>query len=474
MRLSELISDLPSQVYKMKDIEIDSIDYDSRKVGPGSLYIAVKGALHDGHDFVSDVEKAGAVAVVTERKIDTDLPQIVVANTREAAGKLAVRFYGDFAEMAKVGVTGTNGKTTTTFLIHSILSQAGKKPGLIGTVYYLGVSKSKATRTTPEIIDILKLLKKFRDQGICSLVMEVSSHALKLGRVDGIDFDAAVFTNLSQDHLDFHLTMEDYLQSKLRIFSLLKPSGWAIYNNDENIRDAVVSMTLPWSLSFGQTEGSDIRGRLVEQSIDGLRIEISYGKRLLEVESPLIGRFNFHNILAAFAAGVALDVPVDRIAEGIEKLRYVPGRMERIADNVFVDYAHTPAAIESILKSAREYVRGRLIVIFGCGGDRDRDKRAKMGALATELSDLAVITTDNPRHEKPSDIIKDILQGVTGNNYKMIEDRRAAIEYAIKSKKDDDMVIVAGKGHEEYQVFNDERIDFSDAEVIRKCFENSL
>ncbi len=473
MRLSELMADLPSQVYNMGDIEINSIEFDSRKVKPGSLYVAVKGDRYDGHDFIRDVERAGAVAVITEHRVATHLPQIVLDNTRDMIGKLAVRFYGNFAQMVKVGVTGTNGKTTTTFLIHSILAQAGKKPGLIGTVYYLGASRSKATRTTPEILDILKLLKEYRGQGIDSLVMEVSSHALKLGRVEGIDFDAAVFTNLSQDHLDFHITMDDYMRSKLRIFSLLKKNGCAIYNNDEDIRDAVVSLMLPRSLSFGQTEGSDIRGRLIEQSIDGLRIEVSYKTKGYEVNSPLIGRFNFHNILGAFAAGAALDVSADRIVEGIEKLRYVPGRMERIIDNVFVDYAHTPAAIENILKSAREYAGGKLIVVFGCGGDRDRDKRAKMGALATRLADLAVITTDNPRHESPADIINDILQGVTGDNYKMIEDRTAAIEYAMAMKQGDDMVIVAGKGHEEYQTFGDESIDFSDAEVIKRCFENS-
>jgi len=457
----------------MEDIEISSIEFDSRKVIPGSLYVAVKGARFDGHDFIGDVERAGAVAVITEHRVATHLPQLVLDNTRDIIGKLAVRFYGNFAQMAKIGVTGTNGKTTTTFLIHSILTQAGKKPGLIGTVYYLGASRSKATRTTPEILDILKLLKEYQSQGIDSLVMEVSSHALKLGRVEGIDFDAAVFTNLSQDHLDFHVTMDDYMRSKLRIFSLLKLNGCAIYNNDEDIRDAVTSMSLPCVLSFGQTEGSDIRGRLIEQSIDGLRIEISYKAKSYEVKSPLIGRFNFHNILGAFAAGVALDVSADRIVEGIEKLRFVPGRMERIVDNVFVDYAHTPAAIENILKSAREYARGKLIVVFGCGGDRDRDKRAKMGALATRFADLAVITTDNPRHETPSDIINDILQGVAGDNYKMIEDRTAAIEYAMAMKQGDDMVIVAGKGHEEYQIFDDESIDFSDAEVIKRCFENS-
>jgi UDP-N-acetylmuramoyl-L-alanyl-D-glutamate--2,6-diaminopimelate ligase len=473
MQLSELVADLPSQKYNMKDIEINSIEFDSRKVKAGSMYIAVKGDRYDGHDFVEDAVRAGAVAVATEHKVETDIPQVVVDSTRDILSKVALNFYGSFAHMEKVGVTGTNGKTTTTFLIRSILMRAGKKPGLIGTVYYQGATKSKATRTTPEILDTLKLLKEFQEQGMDSVVMEVSSHALKLGRVEGIEFDAAVFTNLSQDHLDFHVTMDDYMRSKLRIFSLLKQNGFAIYNNDEDMRDAVKSMALPRALSFGQTEGSDIRGRLVEQSIDGLKIEVSCMGKAYEVNSSLIGRFNFHNILGSFAAGVALDVEADHIIEGIERLRSVPGRMERIVDNIFVDYAHTPAAIENILRSAGEYTRGRLVVVFGCGGDRDRDKRAKMGAIATRLADFAVITTDNPRHEAPTAIISDILKGVAGENYTVIEDRTAAIEYAISTKQEDDMVIVAGKGHEDYQIFDDETIDFSDAEVIKRCFENS-
>ncbi len=473
MRLSELISGIPMRAYNMEDIEINSIEFDSRKIEPGSVYVAVKGARYDGHDFIRDVEKARAVAVITERRVPTDLPQIVVSNTREIIGKLALRFYGDFAEMTKVGVTGTNGKTTTTFLIHSILAQTGATPGLIGTVCYLGAKKSKATRTTPEILDILKMLREFRNGGIDSLVMEVSSHALKLGRVEGIKFDTAVFTNLSQDHLDFHMTMDDYRKSKLHIFSLLKQDGCAAYNNDEDIRNSVMSMALPRVLSFGQSMGSDVRGRIVEQSLDGLRIEICYKEKMYEVKSPLIGAFNLYNILAAFTAGVALRIEPRNIVEGIEKVKSVSGRMERIVDSIFLDYAHTPAAIENILRSSRKYTTGRLIIVFGCGGDRDRDKRPRMGSIATKLADLTVITTDNPRHERPSKIIGDILQGVTGDNYKVIEDRMAAIEYAVGSRQKDDMVIVAGKGHEEYQVFNDERIDFSDAEVIKRCFENS-
>jgi UDP-N-acetylmuramoyl-L-alanyl-D-glutamate--2,6-diaminopimelate ligase len=474
MQLGKLTSGISSQAFNMKEVEVCSIEFDSRKVRPGTLFIAVAGARFDGHDFVKDAEGSGAVAVITQRKVATKLPQIVVKDPRDTLAILARRFYGDFDELTKIGVTGTNGKTTTTFLIHSILQQAGRKPGLIGTVYYLGVTKEKATRTTPEIIDIFKMFKVFRDNAMDSAVVEVSSHALKLKRVEGIRFDVAVFTNLTQDHLDFHPTMDDYLRSKLHLFSLLKPDGCAVYNHDDESRKLIENMNLANRMSFGLRDASDIGGRVVEQSLDGLHIEVRYGKERCEVTSPLIGDFNLYNILAAFAVGVALDIDIGRIIRGIERLEKVPGRMERVVDNVFVDYAHTPAAIENLLRAFRKYASGRLIIVFGCGGNRDRDKRPKMGAIASRLADEVVLTSDNPRHEPPGQIISEILKGISGNNHRVIEDRAQAIRYAIASRKEKDIVIIAGKGHEEYQSVSDEIIEFSDSEEIRKCFGNSF
>lgn len=473
MQLSELTSGLVSQGYNVRDVEVRSIEYDSRKVRPGALYVAVTGARFDGHDFVIEAEKAGAVAVVTQHRVATALPQIVVQNPRETMAILAQRFHGDFDELTKIGVTGTNGKTTTTFLIHSILGAAGRKPGLIGTVYYLGATKEKAARTTPEIIDTLKLLSVFRDSAMDSVVMEVSSHALKLKRVEGIRFDIAVFTNISQDHLDFHLTMDDYLRSKLHLFTLLKSSGYAVYNHDDESRSLIESMSLTNKMSFGGKGAGDIIGRILEQSLDGLLIEIYCGKKRYEVRSSLIGEFNLYNILAAFTVGVALNLDIGKIIHGIEILEKVPGRMERVVDDIFVDYAHTPAAIENVLRAFRKYASGRLIIVFGCGGDRDRDKRPKMGAIASRLADEVIITSDNPRHEPPSQIISEILQGISGNNHRVIEDRATAIKYAISSRKEGDILIVAGKGHEEYQSIDDEVIEFSDGEEIRRCFGNS-
>lgn len=457
----------------MRDVDIGSIEFDSRKVGPGALYIAVKGGRHDGHDFIEGAERAGAVAVVTERRVTTTLPQIVVRDARDAMAVLAPLFYGRFNELMKIGVTGTNGKTTTTFLIHSILARAGKKPGLIGTVYYLGASRNKAVRTTPEILDIFKFFAGIAGQAAESVVMEVSSHALKMKRVEGIEFDAAVFTNLSQDHLDFHQTMDDYKSSKLHLFTLLKPDGCAVYNFDDETRTSIEDLPVLRKVSFGRQAGSDVVGRIIAGSLEGLEVEICYGGRKYRISSSLIGEFNVYNILAAFATAAGLSIDIDNIISGIEELKAVPGRMERVVDNIFVDYAHTPAAVENVLRAFRKYTRGRLIIVFGCGGDRDRGKRRQMGEIASAMADLTVITSDNPRHESPAQIIADILQGVSGNGHLVIEDRAAAIRRALEIRRGDDIVVVAGKGHEEYQSINDEMIEFSDAEVIRQCFENS-
>ncbi|KPK63891.1 hypothetical protein AMJ83_05450 [candidate division WOR_3 bacterium SM23_42] len=473
MRLSELILGVDGQLYNMKDVEIRSLEFDSRKINRDALYIAVQGARYDGHNFIREVESKGAVAVVTQKKVDTTLPQIVVSDTRDVLRKLAKRFYGNFDKLIKIGVTGTNGKTTTAFLIHSILTQARRNPGLIGTVYYLSKTTYKATRTTPEALDILKLYNEFEMQGLDSVVMEVSSHALKLKRVEDIDFDVAVFTNLSQDHLDFHDTMDDYRASKLHIFSLLKQNGHAVYNNDDEIGAFIKALPLVNKISFGTKTGSDIQARIVEQTLDGLRLMVRLDGNEHEVRSALIGEFNLYNILAAFAAGIALDIDTKNIVGGIEKLKTVRGRMERVVSNIFVDFAHTPAAIENVLRSLRKYAVGRLIIVFGCGGDRDKDKRPKMGAIASKLADMVVITSDNPRTEVPTQIIDDIKRGIIGNNYKIVEDRVDAIRYAISSRDDSDIVVIAGKGHEEYQIVGDREIEFDDAEVVRKCSENS-
>jgi UDP-N-acetylmuramoyl-L-alanyl-D-glutamate--2,6-diaminopimelate ligase len=472
MQLSELIEGIPGQVCNMKDIDVLSIEFDSRKVTPGALYVALKGMNHDGHSFVKEAEGNGAVAIVAERPVETNVARFLVDDSRAALSRLARRFYGDFTDLTKIGITGTNGKTTTAFLMRSVLAHAGYVPGLIGTVFYWGRSKTKAHHTTPEILDTLKLFKKYKEEGIDAIVMEVSSHALTLGRVDDIQFDVAVFTNISHDHLDFHHTMEAYLGAKLHLFSLLGPNGCTVYNNDDELGREIRHLKPPSSISFGISDGSDVHGRIRDDALSGLKLEIAYEGEHYGVASGLVGTYNAYNILAAFAAGMALNIsPVDTI-HGIEAIGTIRGRMERVADNIFVDFAHTPSAIENMLLAARKYVRGRLILVFGCGGDRDVEKRAKMGTIATRLADFTVVTSDNPRSEPPLKIIEDIKQGIAGNDYKVIPDRRAAIEYAVAMRKNEDMVIIAGKGHEEYQIVNNQMVKFDDAEVARECFAN--
>jgi len=473
MQLSRLVSVIGGEEHNMKDTDVLSLEFDSRRVTPGSLFIAVKGEKFDGHDFIEDAIKNGAVALITQRKLAVDIPQIVVKDSREAMAKLARRFYGGFEAVEKIGITGTNGKTTTAFLIYSIFEQAGKKPGLIGTVYYMNSRKRiKAERTTPESLDIFKLLSDFERDGAEAVVMEVSSHALSLKRMEEIDLDVAVFTNLSQDHLDFHRTIEEYRAAKMRIFSLLKENGYAVYNIDDPALREIEELPVFNKIGYGLQKEGDIRAVLTEESIDGLRMEIFYGDKKYPVASGLIGGFNAYNILAAFTVGCALKLDPEIIIRGIEELKDVKGRMERVVDNIFIDYAHTPSAVGNVLTALRKYCRGRLLIVFGCGGDRDRDKRPKMGAVASERADYVFVTSDNPRSEKPSDIIDDILKGIKKDNYKVIEDRKEAIRYALSIKKDDDVLLVAGKGHEDYQIIGEKKIVFDDAEVIRECLKN--
>ncbi len=472
MRLNELLSSIRGDQYNMKESEITSLEFDSRKVKHGSLFIALEGAQFDGHDFIVDAIERGAVAVVTQKKMAIEIPQIVVGNTRETMAKLAKRFYGGFDDMHMIGITGTNGKTTTSFLIHSILETAGMHPGLIGTIYYIGETKVKAERTTPESLVLFGLLNQFKRGGAKAVVMEVSSHALSLERVNEIQFQTVVFTNLSQDHLDFHKTMNDYKAAKMRIFSLLDEDGCAVFNIDDAISKSIQCLNLKNTLTYGLKNRGDVWADIISDSIDGIHAQVRYRDQKYKVNSHLIGDFNIYNILAAFATGVAMGLDIDVIITGLEKLQGVKGRVERVVDNVFVDFAHTPSALENVLKSLRQYVPRKLLVVFGCGGDRDRAKRPKMGAVASRLADFVIVTSDNPRSEPPAQIIKDIENGITSTHYTIIEDRREAIRYALALKKENDILLVAGKGHEEYQMIDDKTLEFSDAEVIRACFES--
>jgi len=472
MQLSELIKVIAGKKYQMTEVEVETVEFDSRRVRPGTLFIAMKGERFDGHDFVEAAIKNGAVALVTERKVATDIPQVVVTDTRASLGKLAHQFYGDFADMTKVAITGTNGKTTTSFLIHSILETNGKRTGLIGTIYYIGKTRTKAVRTTPESLDIFRMINEFKTDGAEAIVMEVSSHGLALKRVDEMRFQVVVFTNLSQDHLDFHQTMDRYRAAKMRIFSLLDPGGCAVFNMDDATSHHIKQLGLKRTMTYGMENKSDVCAEITSDTADGLNLEISYQNHKYRVISKLIGTYNAYNILAAFAAAVALGIARDAIVQGIAKITSIKGRMERVTDNIFIDYAHTPLAIENALSSLKRYAQGKLLVVFGCGGDRDKDKRPKMAAAATSLADFTIITTDNPRREPPGRIIEDIIKGVTTEQYEVIEDRRTAIKQAITKKQAEDILLIAGKGHEDYQIIGNRVLKFDDAEVIRECTES--
>jgi UDP-N-acetylmuramoyl-L-alanyl-D-glutamate--2,6-diaminopimelate ligase len=472
MQLSKLFDGITGEKFHMKDVDILTVEFDSRKVRAGTLFVAMKGGKYDGHDFVDTAIERGAVALVVQRKLVTDIPQLVVSDTRTALGKIARRFYGDFTDMTKIAITGTNGKTTTSFLIHSILEMSGKRTGLIGTIYYIGEVRTKAVRTTPESLDIFKMMSEFKEHGVEAVVMEVSSHGLALKRVDEMLFRVAVFTNLSQDHLNFHKTIDLYRESKMRIFSLLEPHGYAVFNNDDPTSEYIRKLDLKKTITYGMKNKSDVQAEITEDTVNGLGIDLSYCGHTYHVDSQLIGSYNAYNILAAYAVALSLDIDTDTTIQGIEKVKGVKGRMERVAHNIFIDYAHTPAAIDNALRSLKNYAKGKLIIVFGCGGDRDKDKRPQMAAAATKLADLTIITSDNPRSEHPARIIDDIVKGVVTKHYEIIEDRQAAIQRAIAKKEADDILLVAGKGHEDYQIIGNKTIKFDDAEVIRECTAN--
>jgi UDP-N-acetylmuramoyl-L-alanyl-D-glutamate--2,6-diaminopimelate ligase len=453
MHLERVIAALaPADVLRRAPVEIGDLAYDAHAVGPGALFFCVPGSRADGHDFAPEAVTRGAVALVVERPLELDVPQLVVPDARRAMAVAADEFFDHPSEELQVaGVTGTNGKTTTTFLLYSILAAAGRRPGLLGTIESrVGGERRPAVRTTPEAIDIQRAFREMLDAGDRSCAMEATSHGSELGRLDRVRFSALVFTNLSQDHLDFHGTMERYFDAKRRLFLDGNPPAAINIGNEWGRR---LAQDRTDALTFGFAEDAQVG----PDALDG-------------VDLKLRGRFNVENALGALAAGRLLGVDEDSIARGLEAIRGVPGRFESVSEGqafeVIVDYAHKPEALESVLRTARELATGRLICVFGCGGDRDRGKRPIMGRIASELADVAIVTSDNPRTEEPQAIIDEILEGVTGE-VEVEPDRAAAIEKAISQAHEGDVVVVAGKGHEQGQEFADRTIPFDDREVAR-------
>ena len=468
------------------DAKVSAIAYDSRRVVKGSVFVALRGLKADGTTFASQAAARGAALVVAEQlpAEGVTTPWLVVTDARLALALLADAFYDHPSRRLQVvGVTGTNGKTTTAYLLAAILDAAGRKAGLLGTVTYrLGDEEREASRTTPEAPDVQQLLAEMIPRGCTSAVMEVSSHALALKRVDGMQFAAAIFTNLTRDHLDFHEDMETYFQAKRRLFEMLPASAPAVINLDDPRGSSLVGVG-GTPLTFALTRAADVTPGPLAVTLGGLSFDIRTPAGTVAIQSKLVGRPNVSNILAASAAAVALGVPLEAIASGVRDLPGVPGRFEVVSSDrdevtVIVDYAHTDDALRNLLETARPLARKRLITLFGCGGDRDRTKRPLMGMVAARLSDVVVITSDNPRSEEPQRIIEEISRGIaagdqTGRSPDVfaIVDRREAIERAIERAEPGDLLLIAGKGHEKYQQIGDRVLPFDDAEVARTALE---
>ncbi len=448
-------------------ILVTDVTYRSGDARPGSLFFCVPGTKVDGHDFAPDAVAAGAVALLVERWIDLDVAQVLVPSAREAMGPVSSAFFGRPAELlTTIGVTGTNGKTTTTYLLESVFRKAGLAPGVIGTTgARIDGRPVPFPRTTPEAPDLQRLLARMVDEGVRALAMEVSSHGLHQHRVDGIRYSCALFTNLTQDHLDYHGSMREYFEAKARLFTP-ELAERAVVNADAGEGRRLLASGLP-TLTYGLEREADVRATSVETTREGVAFAVDG----LRVRSRLRGLFNVYNCLATVAVARSLGVPDDDAAAGIAAVENVPGRVESVEAGqdflVLIDYAHTPDSVENVLRAARPLATGRVLVVFGCGGDRDRAKRPLMGRAATSLADLTVVTSDNPRSEDPLAIIAEIEPGARagGGDYVVEPDRRAAIRDALVEARAGDVVVIAGKGHETGQEFADVTIPFDDREV---------
>jgi UDP-N-acetylmuramoyl-L-alanyl-D-glutamate--2,6-diaminopimelate ligase len=466
---------------------VGAITDDSRAVRPGSLFVAVQGEQADGHHYIAAAVKAGALGVVMQQPAeDLALPYIRVADSRKALGLLGSRFYGSpSAHLRMIGVTGTNGKTTTTYVCKALLEALGKRVGLIGTVaYQIGSETIPASHTTPGALELQQLLSRMVERGCTSAVMEVSSHALAQDRTSGCEYDVAVFSNLTQDHLDFHETMEAYFQAKLRLFTGLtgtqKPNKRAIVNSDDPSGPRIKALCPAPVWTYGLKQKADLLAENVRLSLGGTAFTAATPAGTFPVESHLVGEHNVYNLLAAIGVALHEGATSDQICQAVATVRNVPGRFERVmagqSFTVVVDYAHTEDALVRLLSAAQALKAGRIITVFGCGGDRDRGKRPKMGRAAVQYSDVVVLTSDNPRTEDPLAILEEVEAGVMEAlrqrptvQYRKVADRREAIGVAVRLAQPGDMVLIAGKGHEDYQIIGTRKFHFDDREVAREA-----
>ncbi len=489
MRLNELASTLTiKHIMGSVDIRVSGIQTDSRKVTDGDLFICLPGHTVDGHNYAQQAMEKGATALVVDRQLDIDLPQIIVKDCRYAMAVLADAFFGSPSKQMKViGITGTNGKTTTAYLIEKIMNDHNVKTGLIGTIQMrYGGRTFPMSGTTPEALELQRSLHDMAASGTRCCVMEVSSHALEQGRVKGTDFRTAIFTNLTQDHLDYHNTMDEYRAAKGLFFSRMGNSfqsiqdkrKFAVLNADDPASAYFKNITSAEVVTYGLEEGVDVRATEISISAQGTDFHVDSFKGSTDIKLKMVGKFNVYNALGAITAALLEGVPMDEIKRSLESLSGVDGRVESVEAGqpfaVIVDYAHTPDGLENVLKTVNEFAVGRVLTVFGCGGDRDKTKRPIMGKIAAKYSDVVFVTSDNPRTEDPESILKDIEQGliedqVPQENYQLIEDRRVAIQKAIDMASPEDVVLIAGKGHETYQKIGQTTHDFDDRIVAKEA-----
>jgi UDP-N-acetylmuramoyl-L-alanyl-D-glutamate--2,6-diaminopimelate ligase len=484
MELTELLNSVKAiqVIGEVQRKDVSGIHYDSRRVVSNSVFAAIRGFSTDGHKYIMPAISQGAIAVILED--DSSVPdsifmhrgvtKILVKDSRKALAEISSAFYKNPSGRIRLtGITGTNGKTTTSFILKSILENSGYKTGLIGTIAnYIGEKKIISKLTTPEANDLNEMLLEMYTQGCSHGVMEVSSHSLILDRVYTINFNTAVFTNITSDHLDFHGSFEHYLAAKKMLFDQLESNSYALVNIDDKFSDTMIKDSKGEKYTYGISEGADFRIKNITYDLDGTRFELEWKDKNYAISTSLIGEFNAYNAAAAFAAGMMNNIDPDAAVEGIKKTMYVPGRFEVIGEGekkVIVDYSHTADSLEQALKALRRISGNKEIVtVFGCGGNRDKSKRPVMGKVASELSDKIIITSDNPRFEDPFEIIKDITTGISSSNYTIIEDREEAIAAAVRNSSEDSVILIAGKGHEDYQERHGVRNHFSDKETAEK------
>ncbi len=470
MKLTDLVHSLTVENFGNTDVEITGIAYDSRKVKPGYLFVAIKGFETDGHKYIAGAVENGAAAVLGEDDVECGCPYVKVNDSRKALAVCAAEYYGNPQNRLKIiGITGTNGKTTTTYLIRQILMLKGIRCDLIGTnQIIIGNEITESSRTTPESLDLFEIFNKIAESGGEYVVMEVSSHSLELDRVYGVTFETALLTNITQDHLDFHKTMENYANAKAKLFEMSKTGA---VNADDKYAKTIVSKAAGKVTTYSIEKKANIVAKNLRMSERGVIFTITRNGEEREMRLGIPGKFSVYNALGAICVCLNIGIDIVDIENGLVLAKSVKGRIEVVHTHtpytVIIDYAHTPDGLENIISAVRDFAKGRVITVFGCGGNRDSSKRPKMGKIAEDLSDIAVVTSDNPRCEVPSDIIADILAGMKKDNHVVVENRKEAIRYAMEIAQKDDIIILAGKGHETYQEIEHIKHDFDERVVVK-------